>query len=92
MIVQFWKPEIAIQGSNKYMAPPLYGLTNYSDLFTPLQLLILDTFTYEIKTLKRKLFVMVVKLNMQMQLLHISIVLGGRANLLVFICCVERFL
>ena len=63
------------------MAPPLYGLTNYSDLFTPLQLLILDTFTSEIKNIKEKIIRDGGEIEYANAIItYLSIVLGGRAN------------
>lgn len=40
-----WKPEIPINHNPRDIRPQLYGLMNYSDLFTPRQLLALTTFS-----------------------------------------------
>ncbi|MYJ05659.1 MAG: DUF1156 domain-containing protein [Acidobacteria bacterium] len=40
-----WQPTNQIVGSNRYMAPPLYGMRRYSDLFTDRQLVALTTFS-----------------------------------------------
>ncbi|QXP89131.1 DUF1156 domain-containing protein [Methylococcus capsulatus] len=40
-----WKPEVAMPENPRWFSPPLYGLKNYGDLFTPRQLLALTTFS-----------------------------------------------
>ena len=40
-----WKPDVAMPNNPRWFSPPLYGLTNYSDLFTPRQLVALTTFS-----------------------------------------------
>jgi putative DNA methylase len=39
-----WKPEVAMPDNPRWFSPPLYGLKNYADLFTPRQLVSLTTF------------------------------------------------
>lgn len=39
-----WKPEVAMPENPRWFSPPLYGLKNYGDLFTPRQLVALTTF------------------------------------------------
>jgi putative DNA methylase len=38
-----WKPEVAMPENPRWFSPPLYGLKSYGDLFTPRQLLALNT-------------------------------------------------
>jgi putative DNA methylase len=38
-----WKPELAMPENPRWFSPPLYGLKNYGDLFTPRQLVALTT-------------------------------------------------
>lgn len=38
-----WKPEVAMPDNPRWFSPPLYGLKNYGDLFTPRQLVALST-------------------------------------------------
>lgn len=40
-----WKPEVAMPDNPRWFSPPLYGLKNYGDLFTPRQLVTLTTFS-----------------------------------------------
>ncbi|MWA17680.1 hypothetical protein AQ731_07820 [Burkholderia pseudomallei] len=40
-----WKPEVAMPENPRWFSPPLYGLTQYGDLFTPRQLVALTTFS-----------------------------------------------
>ncbi|GIX36594.1 MAG: hypothetical protein KatS3mg126_2373 [Lysobacteraceae bacterium] len=40
-----WKPEVAMPENPRWFSPPLYGLKNYGDLFTPRQLVALTTFS-----------------------------------------------
>ena len=40
-----WKPEVAMPDNPRWFSPPLYGLKNYGDLFTPRQLVALTTFS-----------------------------------------------
>jgi putative DNA methylase len=40
-----WKPEVAMPENPRWFSPPLYGLKNYGDLFTPRQLVALATFS-----------------------------------------------
>lgn len=40
-----WKPETAMPDNPRWFSPPLYGLKTYGDLFTPRQLLALNTFS-----------------------------------------------
>ena len=40
-----WNPEVAMPENPRWFSPPLYGLTNYGDLFTPRQLVALTTFS-----------------------------------------------
>ncbi|GHU17555.1 hypothetical protein AGMMS50243_05960 [Betaproteobacteria bacterium] len=40
-----WKPEVAMPENPRSFSPPLYGLKNYGDLFTPRQLVALTTFS-----------------------------------------------
>lgn len=40
-----WSPEVAIPENPRWFSPPLYGLKNYGDLFTPRQLVALTTFS-----------------------------------------------
>ena len=40
-----WKPDVAMPDNPRWFSPPLYGLKNYADLFTPRQLVSLTTFT-----------------------------------------------
>lgn len=40
-----WKPELAIPENPRWFSPPLYGLKTYGDLFTPRQLVALNTFS-----------------------------------------------
>jgi len=49
-----WKPEIEIVGDSRYMAPPLYGLKTYADLFTPRQLVALTTFSDLVKEARQQ--------------------------------------
>jgi putative DNA methylase len=38
-----WKPELLMPENPRWFSPPLYGLTSYGDLFTPRQLVALNT-------------------------------------------------
>ena len=38
-----WKPELEMPANPRWFSPPLYGLTTYGDLFTPRQLVALNT-------------------------------------------------
>ncbi|NLY01308.1 MAG: DUF1156 domain-containing protein, partial [Rhodopirellula sp.] len=40
-----WKPEVAMPENPRWFSPPLYGLKTYGDLFTPRQLVALNTFS-----------------------------------------------
>ncbi len=40
-----WKPGLAMPENPRWFSPPLYGLTTYGDLFTPRQLVALNTFS-----------------------------------------------
>ncbi len=40
-----WKPEVAMPQNPRWFSPPLYGLTTYGDLFSPRQLVALNTLT-----------------------------------------------
>lgn len=40
-----WKPDVAMPENPRWFSPPLYGLKNYSDLFTNRQLVALTTFS-----------------------------------------------
>ncbi|MEZ5288052.1 MAG: DUF1156 domain-containing protein [Vicinamibacterales bacterium] len=40
-----WRPDVAIPENPRWFSPPLYGLKNYGDLFTPRQLVALTTFS-----------------------------------------------
>lgn len=40
-----WKPEELLAENPRYMAPPLYGMSRFSDLFTSRQLVALTTFS-----------------------------------------------
>ncbi len=40
-----WKPELAMPENPRWFSPPLYGLRDYGDLFTPRQLVALTTFS-----------------------------------------------
>ena len=40
-----WEPSGEIPYNPRYMAPPLYGMTTFADLFTPRQLVALTTFS-----------------------------------------------
>lgn len=40
-----WKPELAMPENPRWFSPPLYGLKTYGDLFTPRQLVALNTFS-----------------------------------------------
>ena len=42
---QFWQPENKMPENPRWFSPPLYGLTKFADLFTPRQLLALNTFS-----------------------------------------------
>jgi putative DNA methylase len=39
-----WKPELMMCDNPRWFSPPLYGLTSYADIFTPRQLVALNTF------------------------------------------------
>ncbi|WP_228499313.1 DUF1156 domain-containing protein [Nocardioides agariphilus] len=41
-------PDISLGPANQYVAPPRYGLTTHLDLYTPRQLVLLETFAGEI--------------------------------------------
>ncbi|HRW61061.1 MAG TPA: DUF1156 domain-containing protein, partial [Defluviicoccus sp.] len=40
-----WKPDVAMPENPRWFSPPLYGLKTYGDLFTPRQLVALNTFS-----------------------------------------------
>jgi putative DNA methylase len=40
-----WKPSLAMPDNPRWFSPPLYGLKQYGDLFTPRQLVALTTFS-----------------------------------------------
>lgn len=40
-----WKPDCAMPDNPRWFSPPLYGLTTFGDLFTPRQLVALNTFS-----------------------------------------------
>jgi len=40
-----WKPDAAMPANPRWFSPPLYGLLTYGDLFTPRQLVALNTFS-----------------------------------------------
>lgn len=40
-----WKPELSMPENPRWFSPPLYGLKTYGDLFTPRQLVALNTFS-----------------------------------------------
>ena len=40
-----WRPEVAMPENPRWFSPPLYGLKNYGDLFSPRQLVALTTFS-----------------------------------------------
>jgi putative DNA methylase len=40
-----WKPETAMPIDRRWFSPPLYGMPNYGDIFTPRQLVALTTFS-----------------------------------------------
>jgi putative DNA methylase len=40
-----WKPETPMPDNPRWFSPPLYGLSTYGDLFTPRQLVALNTFS-----------------------------------------------
>lgn len=40
-----WKPDLAMPENPRWFSPPLYGLKNYSDIFTDRQLVTLTTFS-----------------------------------------------
>ena len=40
-----WSPELPMPENPRWFSPPLYGLKNYGDLFTPRQLMALTTFS-----------------------------------------------
>jgi putative DNA methylase len=40
-----WKPDLAMPENPRWFSPPLYGLKTYGDLFTPRQLVAMDTFS-----------------------------------------------
>lgn len=39
-----WQPDVAMPENPRWFSPPLYGLKNFADLFTPRQLVALNTF------------------------------------------------
>jgi len=40
-----WRPQVAMPDNPRWFSPPLYGLKTYGDLFTPRQLVALNTFS-----------------------------------------------
>jgi putative DNA methylase len=40
-----WQPDVAMPENPRWFSPPLYGLKTFGDLFTPRQLVALNTFT-----------------------------------------------
>lgn len=40
-----WKPEADLADNPRYIAPPLYGMSTFADIFTPRQLVALTTFS-----------------------------------------------
>ncbi len=40
-----WRPDLAMPENPRWFSPPLYGLKRYGDLFTPRQLVALNTFS-----------------------------------------------
>ena len=43
--VPAWKPDLAMPDNPRWFSPPLYGLPSFGDLFTPRQLVCLNTLT-----------------------------------------------
>lgn len=43
--VPAWRPEVEMPANPRWFSPPLYGLTEFGDLFTKRQLVALDTFS-----------------------------------------------
>lgn len=43
------KPEVAMPDNPRWFSPPLYGLKTYGDLFTPRQLVALNSFTQQVQ-------------------------------------------
>ena len=52
-----WKPEGAMPENPRYIAPPLYGMTNYEDIFTLRQLVALSTFSDLVQETREKVIV-----------------------------------
>ena len=49
-----WKPEVEISGSTQYLGIKPYGMTKFSDLFTPRQLMALLTFSDLVQEVHKK--------------------------------------
>lgn len=40
-----WKPDVPMPSNPRWFSPPAYGMTNFGDIFTPRQLVALNTFS-----------------------------------------------
>ncbi len=49
-----WEPDFEMSTHPQYMAPPRYGMTRFSDLFSPRQTLALDTFSDLVPDVRKK--------------------------------------
>ena len=50
-----WIPDTPIEKNPRYLSPPLYGMENYSDIYTNRQLLVLSNFCKSLDDLKIKI-------------------------------------
>lgn len=50
-----WKPDIPMPGNPRWFSPPVYGMTNFGDLFTSRQLVALTTFSEVVQEARTKI-------------------------------------